>query len=86
LIQSLKQEIYELKVLNRHIQNENETLKEKNKLEKIIHDNTILNLGLWHKKNRKLKKKIRRLKISLINLKYKCLMMKPRMIVIARNK
>jgi len=71
LIQSLKQEIYELEVLNRHIQKENETLKDQNKLDKIIHDNTMLHLGLWHKKNRKLKKKNRRLSRALINLKYR---------------
>ena len=86
LIHSLKQEIYELEVLNKHIQRENETLKEKNKLDKVIHDNTMIHLRLWHKKNRKLKKKNRRLSRALINLKYKCLMMKPRMTVTARKK
>jgi len=43
-------------------------------------------LGLWHKKNRKLKKNNRRLSKTLINLKYRCLMMKPRMIVTPRKK
>ena len=47
LVQSLKQEVFELELLNRHIKNENETLKEQSKLEKIIHDNTMLHLGLW---------------------------------------
>jgi len=65
--------------LNIHIQKENETLKGKNKLDKIIHDNTMLHLGLWLKKNRSLNR-------ALINLKYRCLMMKPRMTVIARKK
>lgn len=73
-------------VLNIHIQKENETLKEQNKLDKIIHDNTMLRLGLWHKKNRKLKKKNRRMSRALINLKYRYLMMKPRMIVTIRKK
>lgn len=82
----MKQEIYELKFLNRHIQKENETLKEQNKLDKIIHDNTMLHLGLWHKKNRKLKKKNRRLSRALINFKYKFLMMKPKMTVTSRKK
>jgi len=85
LIQSLKQEMYELEVLNKHIQRENETLKEQKKLDKVIYDNTMLHLGLWHKKNRKLKKKNRKLSRALINLKYRCLMMKPRMIVTARK-
>jgi len=86
LIQSLKQEIYELEFLNRHIQRENETLKEQNKLDKVIHDNTMLHLGLWHKKNRKLKKKNRRLSRAFISLKYRCLMMKPKMTVMSRKK
>lgn len=85
-IQSLKHEVYELEVLNKHIKRENETLKEKNKLDKIIHDNTMFHLGLWHKKNRKLKKKNRPLSRDLINLKYGCLMMKPRMKMTPRKK
>lgn len=54
LIDSLKQEIYALEILNRHIKKENETLREQSKLDKAIHDNTILHLGLWYKKNTKL--------------------------------
>ena len=50
-IQSLKREVFELEVLNRHIKRENETLKEQGKLDKIIHDNTMLHLGLWKKEN-----------------------------------
>lgn len=46
-VQSLKQEVFELEVLNKHIKQENEALKEKIKLDKIIHDNTMLHLGLW---------------------------------------
>jgi len=46
-IQSLKQEVFELEVLNRHIKRENETLKEQGRLDKIIHDNIVLHLGLW---------------------------------------
>lgn len=85
-IQSLKEEFFELEVLNRHIKRENETLKEQNKLDKIIHENTMLHLGLWQKKNRKLKKKNRRLNRDLINLKFRCLMRKPRMKVVPRKK
>lgn len=40
-VQSLKQEVFELEVLNRHIKQENEALKEQSKVDKIIHDNTI---------------------------------------------
>jgi len=86
LTKSLKQEIFELEVLNRHIKNENEALKEQNRLDKIIHDNTMLHLGLWHKKNRKLEKKCRKLSKALINLKFRCLMKKPRMLAASRKK
>ena len=67
LIQSLKQEVFELEVLNRLIKRENETLREQSRLDKIIHDNTMLHLGLWQKKNRKLKKKSRRFSRALVS-------------------
>jgi len=86
LIQSLKHEVFELEVLNRHIKRENETFKEQSRLDKIIHDNTMFHLGLRQNKNRKLKKKTRRLSIVLINLKFKCLMRKPRITVVPRKK
>jgi len=63
--------------LNKHIKKENETLKEQSKLDKAIHDNTILPLRLWYKKNRKLKRKNRNLSRTLINLKYRLLMKSP---------
>lgn len=69
LIDPLKQGNYELQILNRHIKQGNETLKEQNKLDKAIHDNTILHLGLWYKKNRKLKRKNKFLNRAVINLK-----------------
>jgi len=84
LIDSLKQEIYELEILNRHIKMENETLREQSKLDKAIHDNTIMHLGLWYKKNRKLKRKNRSMNRTVINLKYRILMRKPRMIVTSK--
>ena len=82
----MKQEVFELEVLNRHIKNENEALKEQRKLDKIIHDNTMLHLGLWQKKNRKLKKKCQKISRALINLKYRCLMKKPRMLAAPRKR
>jgi len=54
-------------------------------LDKAIHDNTILHLGLWYKKNRKLKRKNRNLNKIMINLKYKLLMRKPRMVVTSKK-
>ena len=86
LVQSLKQEVFELEVLNRHIKNENEALKKQKRLEKIIHDKTMLHLGLWQRKNRKLKKKCKRLNTTLINLKFRCLMRKPRMVLVPRKR
>lgn len=85
LTDSLKQEIFELEILNRHIKKENETLTEQSKLDKDIHDNTIMHLGLWYKKNRKLKKKNRSLNRIVINLKYRLLMKKPRMAITSKR-
>jgi len=42
-------------------------------------------LALWHKKNRKLKGKNKKLNRALINLKYRFLMRKPRMAVGAKQ-
>ena len=85
-VQSLKQEIFELEVLNRHIKNENEKLKEKGNLDKMIHDNTMLHLGLWQRKNKKLKRKCKKLSRALINLKFRCLVKKPRTSLATKRK
>lgn len=85
LTDSLKQKIYELEILNKHIKKENETLTEQSKLDKAIHDNTILHLGLWYKKNRKLKRENRNLNKTIINLKYRLLMEKTRMAVTSKR-
>ena len=55
-------------------------------MDKIIHDNTMLHLGLWQKKNRKLKKKCRKLNRELISLKFICLMRKPKMVVVPKKR
>ena len=86
LVQSLRHEVFELEVLNKHIKNENEALKEQSKLDKIIHDNTMLHLGLWQKKNKKLKKKCHKFSRALINIKFRCLMKKPKMLATPRKK
>ena len=85
-VQSLKQEVFELEVLNRHIKQENEALKEQSKVDRFVHDNTMLHLGLWQKKNRKLKRKCKKLSRALINLKFRCLVRKPRTILASRRK
>ena len=48
-VQSMKQEIFELEVLNRHIKQENEKLKERSNVDKMVHDNTMLHMGLLQK-------------------------------------
>ena len=78
--------MFEIEVLNRHIKQENEALKEQSKVEKMVHDNTMLHLGLWRKKNRKLKGKCKKLSRALINLRFRCLVKKPRTILAARRK
>lgn len=85
LIDSLKQEIYELEILNKHIKKENGTSREQSKLDKDIHDNTIMHLGLWCTKNRKLKRKNRSLNRTIIKLKCKLLMKKPIMVVTSKK-
>ena len=61
-------------------------MKEQSKVDMIVHDNTMLHLGLWQKKNRKLKRKCKKLSRALINLKFKCLVRKPRTILATRRK
>ena len=85
-VHSLKQEIFELEVLNRHITQENEALKEQGKVDKMVHNNTMLHLGLWQRKNRKLKKKCSKLSRALVNLKFICLVRKPRVNVATQRK
>ena len=85
-VQSLKQEVFELEVLNRHIKQENEKLKEQSNVDKMVQDNTMLHMGLWQKENKKLKKKCRKLSRALINLKFRCLMKRPRVNVATQRK
>ena len=77
----MKQEIFELETLNRHIQQEHEALRIHNKIDKTKNDNIIFHLGLCYKKNKKLKQNNTALKRKVINLKYKILMKRPRMAV-----
>ena len=55
-------------------------------MDKMVHDNTMLHLGLWQKKNRRLKKRGKKLSRALINLKFKCLVRKPRMMMMMASK
>ena len=85
-VHSLKQEVFELEVLNRYITQENETLKQQANVDKMVHDNTMLHLGLWQKQNRKLKKKCKKLNRALVNLRFRCLVRKPRVNVAIQRK
>jgi hypothetical protein len=85
-VQSLKQEVFELEVLNRHIKQENEKLKVQSNVDKMVQDNTMLHMGLWQKENKKLKKRCRKLNRALINLKFRCLMKRPRVNVATQRK
>jgi len=65
-------------MVNRHIIQENKTLKEQAKVDKMVHNNTMLHLGLWQRQNIKLKKKCKKLNRALVNLRFRCLVRKPR--------
>ena len=52
IVSTLRQEIFELETLNRHIQHEHEALRMQNKIEKTMNDNILLHFGLWYKKNK----------------------------------
>jgi len=85
VINILKQEIFEMETLNRHIEREHEALKMQNETQRTQNNNILLHLSLWYKKNKKLKQKSKVLKRKVITLKYKILMKKPSMVV-ARKK
>ena len=81
----LRQEIFELETLNRHIKHDHEALELRNQIEKTINDNTLLHLGLWFKKNKNLNNKNKNINRQIINLNYNLLMRKPRMVVTKRK-
>lgn len=81
-----KQEIFEMDTLNRYLKTENQTLKAQNGIQISKSDNLILQLSLWYKNNKKLRKENKAMKREIINLKYNILMRKPRMAVNAKKK
>ena len=78
-IETLRKDNCELEILNKHIKNENEILREQVKLKNAMNDTLTLQLGTLHKENRKLKKRNKKLNRALINLRFKLFMRKPRM-------
>jgi len=85
-IDLLKQEIYELEVLNRHIKQRNEEMKQQADIAKAIQDNTFLHMSMWQKKHSRLKKRCRRLNRALINLKFRCMFKRPKVNVSTQRK
>lgn len=83
---TLKQEIYELEILNRHLKQENETLKVQNEIQRTKNDNILLHIGSWYKKNKKFTAKNKFLKKKVTSLKNIILMKKPRMTTVRIRK
>ena len=75
----LKRDKYELEVLNRHIKNENEILREQVKLKSDMNTTLSLQMEKLYKASEKLKKKNKKLNRALINLRFKLVIRKPRM-------
>jgi len=85
IVNTLKQEIFELETLNKHLKQEHETIKVRNEIQRTQNENILLHLALWYDKNKKLKEKNKTLKRKVLSLKYKILIKKP-MIAIAKKK
>ena len=75
----LRRDKYELEVLNRHIKNENEILREQVKLKSDMSTTLSLQMEKLYKASEKLKKKNKKLNRALINLRFKLVIRKPRM-------
>ena len=77
-IEKLKRDNYELEILNNHIKNENEILREQVKLKGNINSTLSQKMEGLYKANKKLNR-------ALINLKFKTLIRKPRMELTTRR-
>jgi len=82
----LKQEIFELEMLNKHFKNENQALKAQSEIQIAKSDNLIVHLSLWYKNNKKLKKENKMMQREIISLKYKILMRKPRIPIASKKR
>ena len=65
-------------MLNRHIKNEDEILREQVKLKSDMNTNLSLQMEKLYKASEKLKKKNKKLSRALINLRFKLVIKKPR--------
>ena len=68
-----------MEVLNKHIKNENEILREQVKLKSDMKTTLSLQMEKLYKASEKLKKKNKKLSRALINLRFKLVIKKPRM-------
>ena len=68
-----------MEILNNHIKNENEILREQVKLKGSMNNTLSQQMKTLYKANKKLKKRNKKLNRALINLRFKALMRKPRM-------
>ena len=77
-IDMLRRDKYELEVLNRHIKNENEILREQIKLKGDMNSTLSLQMKKLYKASEKLKNKNKKLSRALTNLTFKLVIRKPR--------
>ena len=77
-IDVLRRDRYELEILNRHIKNENDIMKEQVKLKTDMNSTLSLHMDKVEKANEKLKKRNKKLIRALTNLRFKLVIRKPR--------
>ena len=85
-IDVLRRDRYELEILNRHIKNENDILKEQVKLKTSMNSTLSLQMDKVEKANEKLKKRNKKLIRALINLSFKLVIRKPRRPLTSRQR
>ena len=85
-IDVLRRDRYELELLNRHIKNDNDILKEQVKLKTNMNSTLSLHIDKVEKANEKLKKRNTKLTRALINLRFKLVIRKPRRSLASRQR
>ena len=85
-IDILRRDRYELEVLNRHIKNENEILKDQIKLKTDMNSTLSLHIDKVEKTNEKLKTRNKKLIRALTNLRFKLVIRKPRRSLASRQR
>ena len=85
-IDILRRDRYELELLNRHIKNENEILKDQVKLKTDMNSTLSLHIDKVEKTNEKLKTRNKKLIRALTNLRFKLVIRKPRRPLASRQR